>query len=233
MDRSRYDFFSCSCFSQNQDRHIRGSHDTHTLHDSAKACFGANDCFAALIDKDWQSKFPNNSSPYTSTIVFLVRKGNPKGIKDWNDLVREGVEVITPNPKTGGGARWNYLADWGAVLHRELGDLASLKDPSKKATVEIAVKKAKKYMADLYRHVPVLDTSARARALGEYGSVIFVAGNIPMKTEIASLLIVSKLDDADVPGAAAIAVVMLMTTLVILLVVQAIQWWSQRLTGRA
>lgn len=117
---------------------------------------------SGLIDKDWQTRFPNNSSPYTSTIVFLVRKGNPKGIKDWSDLVREGVEVITPNPKTGGGARWNYLAAWGAVLHRELGDLASLKDPSKKATVEIAVEKAKKYMADLYRHVPVLDTSARA-----------------------------------------------------------------------
>lgn len=80
-----------------------------------------------LIDEGWQSKFPNNSSPYTSTIVFLVRKGNPKGILDWGDLVREGVEVITPNPKTGGGARWNYLAAWGYALHRELGDLKLLK----------------------------------------------------------------------------------------------------------
>lgn len=115
-----------------------------------------------LIDSDWQSKFPNNSSPYTSTIVFLVRKGNPKRIKDWSDLVREGVEVITPNPKTGGGARWNYLAAWGAALHRELGDLALLKDESKKPEVQAAIEKAKQYMGDLYRHVPVLDTSARA-----------------------------------------------------------------------
>lgn len=117
---------------------------------------------SGLIDGDWQSKFPNNSSPYTSTIVFLVRKGNPKRIKDWNDLVRDGVEVITPNPKTGGGARWNYLAAWGYALHRELGDLASLKDPNKRAEVDAAVGKAKEYMGDLYRHVPILDASARA-----------------------------------------------------------------------
>jgi sulfate transport system substrate-binding protein len=117
---------------------------------------------SGLIDGDWQSKFPNNSSPYTSTIVFLVRKGNPKNIKDWDDLVRDGVEVITPNPKTGGGARWNYLAAWGYALHRELGDFAKLKDPSKKAEVDAAVEKAKKYMGDLYRHVPILDASARA-----------------------------------------------------------------------
>lgn len=117
---------------------------------------------SGLIDKDWQWKFPHNSSPYTSTIVFLVRKGNPKKIKDWSDLVRDGIEVITPNPKTGGGARWNYLAAWGAALHRELGDLASLKDASKKTEFEAAVVKARKYMAELYRHVPVLDTSARA-----------------------------------------------------------------------
>lgn len=115
-----------------------------------------------LIDEGWQSKFPNNSSPYTSTIVFLVRKGNPKGILDWGDLVREGVEVITPNPKTGGGARWNYLAAWGYALHRELGDLKLLKDPTKKVEVDAAVEKAKKYIGELYRHVPILDTSARA-----------------------------------------------------------------------
>jgi sulfate/thiosulfate transport system substrate-binding protein len=114
-----------------------------------------------LIESDWQSKFPNNSSPYTSTIVFLVRKGNPKGIKDWGDLVRDGVEVITPNPKTGGGARWNYLAAWGFALHRELGDLAVLKDPNKKTEVDAAVEKAKKFVGDLYRHVPRLDKSAR------------------------------------------------------------------------
>lgn len=115
-----------------------------------------------LIESDWQTKFPNNSSPYTSTIVFLVRKGNPKGIKDWGDLVKEGVEVITPNPKTGGGARWNYLAAWGFALHRELGNLEFLKDPSKKPEVDQATVKAKKFMGELYRHVPVLDASARA-----------------------------------------------------------------------
>jgi len=115
-----------------------------------------------LIESDWQSKFPNNSSPYTSTIVFLVRKGNPKGIKDWGDLVKTGVEVITPNPKTGGGARWNYLAAWGFALHRELGSLDALTDPSKKAKVDAAVAKAKTFMSDLYLHVPVLDASARA-----------------------------------------------------------------------
>ena len=74
------------------------------------------------IPADWQSRLPNNSAPYTSTIVFLVRKGNPKGIRDWPDLVRPGVEVITPNPKTSGGARWNYLAAWGYALRSNGGD---------------------------------------------------------------------------------------------------------------
>jgi len=115
-----------------------------------------------LIESDWQTKFPNNSSPYTSTIVFLVRKGNPKAIKDWGDLVKNGVEVITPNPKTGGGARWNYLAAWGFALHRELGSLDALKDPRKKAEAAVAVAKAKLFMRDLYLHVPVLDASARS-----------------------------------------------------------------------
>ena len=117
---------------------------------------------SGLIEADWQIKYPNNSSPYTSTIVFLVRKGNPKGIKDWSDLVKNGVEVVTPNPKTGGGARWNYLAAWGFALHRELGSLDALRDPSKKAEVDAAVAKAKLFMSDLYLHVPVLDASARA-----------------------------------------------------------------------
>src|SRR5690606_6868764 len=74
------------------------------------------------IPKDWQSRLPHNSAPYTSTIVFLVRKGNPKQIKDWDDLIKPGVQVITPNPKTSGGARWNYLAAWAYVLKQELGD---------------------------------------------------------------------------------------------------------------
>lgn len=97
------------------------------------------------IDKDWRKRLPNNSAPYTSTIVFLVRKGNPKGIKDWGDLVKDGVEVITPNPKTSGGARWNYLAAW-AWAHKEYGgDEQKIKD----------------YITELFRHVPVLDTGAR------------------------------------------------------------------------
>jgi sulfate/thiosulfate-binding protein len=97
------------------------------------------------IAKDWRGKFGNNSSPYTSTIVFLVRKGNPKAIKDWGDLVKEGVEVITPNPKTSGGARWNYLAAWSWGNTQFGGDEAKIKS----------------YVADLYAHVPVLDTGAR------------------------------------------------------------------------
>jgi sulfate transport system substrate-binding protein len=98
-----------------------------------------------LIDPNWQAKLPHNSTPYTSTIVFLVRKGNPKGIKDWGDLVKEGVQVITPNPKTSGGARWNYLAAWDWALKQPGGN------PDK----------AKAFVGDLYRHVPVLDTGAR------------------------------------------------------------------------
>jgi sulfate/thiosulfate transport system substrate-binding protein len=98
-----------------------------------------------LLAKDWQARLANNSSPYTSTIVFLVRKGNPKGIKDWNDLTKAGVQIITPNPKTSGGARWNYLAAWGYALHHNNNDEAA----------------ARNFVADLYRNVPVLDTGAR------------------------------------------------------------------------
>lgn len=97
------------------------------------------------IDKDWRKRLPNNSAPYTSTIVFLTRKGNPKGIKDWGDLVKDGVEVITPNPKTSGGARWNYLAAWAWAYKQYDGD----------------EEKIKAYIGDLFRHVPVLDTGAR------------------------------------------------------------------------
>jgi sulfate transport system substrate-binding protein len=98
-----------------------------------------------LIPKDWQKRLPGNSAPYTSTIVFLVRKGNPKGIKDWPDLVKPGVSVVTPNPKTSGGARWNYLAAWGYAL-KNLGNDES---------------KARDFVQRLYRNVPVLDTGAR------------------------------------------------------------------------
>jgi sulfate transport system substrate-binding protein len=100
---------------------------------------------AGLMPPDWQTRLPNNSCPYTSTIVFLVRKGNPKGIKDWNDLVKEGVEIITPNPKTSGGARYNYLAAWGYALRNNNNDKA----------------KAKEFVAALYKNVPVLDSGAR------------------------------------------------------------------------
>jgi sulfate transport system substrate-binding protein len=109
----------------------------------------------------WQARLPHKSSPYTSTVVFLVRKGNPKGIHDWPDLLRDGLEIITPNPKTSGGARWNYLAAWGYVLQRELGDLARLKDPSQKEAVEQAQAKAQEFVTRLFQHVPVLDSGAR------------------------------------------------------------------------
>ena len=97
------------------------------------------------LPDNWQSRLPNNSSPYTSTIVFVVRKGNPKGIKDWSDLAKPGVSVMTPNPKTSGGARWNYLAAWAYELDRTKGDQAA----------------AKKFVEAIYRNVPVLDSGAR------------------------------------------------------------------------
>ncbi|MEI7899235.1 MAG: sulfate ABC transporter substrate-binding protein [bacterium] len=118
-----------------------------------------------LLDEGWQKKLPHNSAPYTSTIVFLVRKGNPRQIKDWDDLVKPGVEVITPNPKTSGGARWNHLAAWASVLDREFGgDLAKLNDPAFAAQVAAAQAKARAFIGELYRHVPVLDSGARGAA---------------------------------------------------------------------
>jgi len=101
-----------------------------------------------LIPADWQKRLPLNASPYTSTIVFLVRKGNPKGIKDWDDLIKSGVSVITPNPKTSGGARWNYLAAWGYAL-KKYG----------------SADKARQFVGDLYKNVPVLDTGARGSSV--------------------------------------------------------------------
>lgn len=111
---------------------------------------------------DWQTRLPHNSAPYTSTIVFLVRKGNPKNIRDWSDLVRPGLSVITPNPKTSGGARWNYLAAWGFELKRQLGgDLSQLANPDAQE-VKAAEAKAREFVTQLYRHVPILDRGARA-----------------------------------------------------------------------
>lgn len=116
---------------------------------------------SGLLETDWQTKLQHNSSPYTSTIVFLVRKGNPKQIKDWDDVVRDDVKVIMPNPKTGGGARWNYLAAWGYSLHKDLGDLAALKDPSRAEDVAKAEGNAKAFVGKMFKNVPVLDTGAR------------------------------------------------------------------------
>ncbi len=101
-----------------------------------------------LIEPNWQARLPDNSTPYTSTIVFLVRKGNPKQISDWDDLVKEGVEVITPNPKTSGGARWNFLAAW-AYARQQYG----------------SEEQALAFVTELYRHAPVLDTGARGATI--------------------------------------------------------------------
>ena len=116
---------------------------------------------ANLLPKDWQSRLPHRSCPYTSTIVFVVRQGNPKGIKDWDDLIKPGIAVITPNPKTSGGARWNYLAAWGYALQKELGDLGKLNDPKQANQVKAAQEKARQYMTRLFKNVPVLDSGAR------------------------------------------------------------------------
>jgi sulfate/thiosulfate-binding protein len=114
-----------------------------------------------LIAADWQKRLPSDAAPYTSTIAFLVRKGNPKGIHDWSDLVKPGVQVITPNPKTSGVARWNYLAAWGYVLRTELGDWAAAEKPEKAAARAAAEAKAKAFVSALFKNVPVLDSGAR------------------------------------------------------------------------
>ncbi|MBI4309030.1 MAG: sulfate ABC transporter substrate-binding protein [Candidatus Omnitrophica bacterium] len=103
---------------------------------------------SGLVSKNWQSRLPNNSAPYTSTIVFLVRKGNPRNIQDWDDLAKPGIAVVTPNPKTSGGARWNYLAAWGYALKKFNGD----------------ENKVKEFIRALYKNAPVLDSGARAAA---------------------------------------------------------------------
>ena len=104
---------------------------------------------AGLLPGDWQKRLPNNSSPYLSTIVFLVRKGNPKGIKDWDDLVKPGVAVIAPNPKTSGGARWNYLAAWGFAVKKQ----------------HASPEAAQAFVSSLYKNVPVLDSGARGSTM--------------------------------------------------------------------
>jgi sulfate/thiosulfate transport system substrate-binding protein len=116
---------------------------------------------AGLISEGWQERLPNNSCPYTSTIVFLVRKGNPKNIKDWDDLVKDGVSVITPNPKTSGGACWNYLAAWGYALKQELGDLKNLHDPQQAEAVAKAQQAAQEFVTRLFQNVGNPDAGAR------------------------------------------------------------------------
>ncbi len=131
---------------------------------------------AGMLPGNWQTRLPNNSSPYTSTIVFLVRKGNPKKIKDWNDLAKPGVSVITPNPKTSGGARWNYLAAWGYALRHNGNDPA----------------KAKVFVQRFFKNVPILDTGARG------STVTFVErgiGDVLIAWENEALLAVREMGD--------------------------------------
>jgi len=145
---------------------------------------------SGLIAPNWRSRLPNNSCPYTSTIVFLVRKGNPKGVKDWDDLVKPGISVITPNPKTSGGARWNYLAAWGYVLKRELGNLDKVNDPAQAEAVAAANKKAQAFVTQMFRNVPVLDSGARG------ATNTFVQrgiGDVFLAWENEALLVVNRL----------------------------------------
>ncbi|MFH0980595.1 MAG: sulfate ABC transporter substrate-binding protein [Planctomycetota bacterium] len=134
---------------------------------------------AGVIAAGWQKRLPNNSCPYTSTIVFLVRKGNPKNIKDWDDLVKPGVAVITPNPKTSGGARWNYLAAWGYAFKHNAGDEA----------------KAREFVTKLFKNVPVLDAGARG------STTTFVQrgiGDVLLAWENEAFLAVEKMGEGKV-----------------------------------
>ena len=134
---------------------------------------------SGLIVADWRKQLPNNSCPYTSTIVFLVRKGNPKGIKDWDDLVKPGVSVITPNPKTSGGARWNYLAAWAFALKQHGQDEA----------------KAREFVTRLFKNVPVLDSGARG------STTTFVQrgiGDVLITWENEAFLAIEKLGEGNV-----------------------------------
>ncbi|KKO71526.1 sulfate ABC transporter substrate-binding protein [Kerstersia gyiorum] len=130
-----------------------------------------------LLDQNWQARLPSNSSPYTSTIVFLVRKGNPKGLKDWDDLVKPGVEVITPNPKTSGGARWNYLAAWAYALDKNGGDQKAAQD----------------FVGQLYKNVPVLDTGAR----GSTSTFVKGVGDVLLAWENEAFLAQKELGEGE------------------------------------
>lgn len=151
---------------------------------------------AKLLPADWQSRLPHNSCPYTSTIVFLVREGNPKGITDWGDLVKPGIEVVTPNPKTSGGARWNYLAAWGWALSRDLGADA-LRDPESAEGFAAADARAEAFVTELFRHVPLLDSGARGSTNTFVRNGI---GDVLLAWENEALLAVEELgpDDFDI-----------------------------------
>ena len=125
-----------------------------------------------LLSADWQKRLPNNSCPYTSTIVFLVRRGNPKTIRDWDDLLKNDVTIITPNPQTSGGARWNYLAAWGYMLKKELGDWKALTDPARADDVAAAQLKARDFVQKLFN-----DAKAPAKATGARGATHQFARN--------------------------------------------------------
>ncbi len=116
---------------------------------------------SGLIPADWRDRLPEGGAPWTSTIVFVVRKGNPAGIRDWGDLGRHGIQVITPNPKTSGGARWNYLAAWGYAINQELGDFSRLHDPEQAESAAAAQQHARSFVSALFARVPVLDSGAR------------------------------------------------------------------------
>ena len=133
---------------------------------------------AQLLPRDWQKRLPNNSAPYTSTIVFLVRKGNPKQIRDWPDLAREGVSVVTPNPKTSGGARWNYMAAWGYALRLHDNDEGQARD----------------LLARIYRNAPVLDTGARGATITFTRRGI---GDVLIAWENEALLVAREISRAD------------------------------------
>lgn len=149
-----------------------------------------------LLAADWQQGLPRNSSPYTSTLALLVRKGNPKNIRSWEDLVRDDVQVITPNPKTSGVARWNYLAIWGYVLRRELGEQYAerLKNPSDPAVVQ-AQSRAREFIIKVYKNVPVLDRAARG-ATNTFGQRRI--GDVLINWENEILLSRNELDSAGV-----------------------------------
>lgn len=152
---------------------------------------------AGLLPADWQGRLPHNSAPYTSTVVFLVRKGNPKNIKTWSDLTRPDVQVITPNPKTSGVARWNYLAMWGYSLKQELGHdwRSKLNDPRQAGAVAAAHENAKHFVAAIYRNVPVLDRAARGATNTFIQRRI---GDVLLNWENEALLGANELDAAGV-----------------------------------